>query len=292
MLGDSASHSDQLTKHRKSSLRTPHPLPQPGRDFGSKPRHTSRLSTYALSVAASSFVSKFGSHIKTFKNLLRNEVRAVFLATRRKNDASLIMTMCLQLMFTSAVTLLQGATSILAILDMDSESFFPVYCLSMISWVAISQLLLLTFDRVIRRHEKEAMLQNSGVWESARREVREAFRVPTTLESSSLSDSNSAFPDNVTYRSAKTASSIISDPFRSRRSSLSSRVHSRSYTERELSPGLDLMYEGPSPGAALSIVSLYPHPTTNLASSPVPSSPRSTISSSTHILPMQGRSND
>ena len=75
--GGSIWHSDHLTKQRKSSLRTTHPLPQPGREFGGNPRHTGHLSTYALSIAASSFVSKFGSHVKTFKNLLRNEVRAV-----------------------------------------------------------------------------------------------------------------------------------------------------------------------------------------------------------------------
>lgn len=69
-------HSDQLTKHRKPSLRTLHPLSQPSRESGSNTRHAGRLSTYALSVAPSSFVSKFGPHMKTLKNLLRNEVRA------------------------------------------------------------------------------------------------------------------------------------------------------------------------------------------------------------------------
>lgn len=72
-------HSDQFAKHRKPSLHTAHPLSQPSREFYRRPRLTSRLSTYALSVAASSLVSKFGLQIKAFKNLLRNEVRATFL---------------------------------------------------------------------------------------------------------------------------------------------------------------------------------------------------------------------
>jgi len=78
LFGGSTWHSDQLTKHRKSSLRTAHPLSQPNREFGHRPRLTSRLSTYAVSVAASSLVSKFGFQIKTVKKLLRNEVRAAF----------------------------------------------------------------------------------------------------------------------------------------------------------------------------------------------------------------------
>ena len=92
MFGGSTRYSDQFTRHRKSSLRTPHPLPQPNREFGNKPRHTNRLSTYELSVAASSFVSKFGSHIKAFKNLLRSEVRANSLVSQRRNNTSLIVT--------------------------------------------------------------------------------------------------------------------------------------------------------------------------------------------------------
>ena len=288
VFNGSAWHSDQFTRHRKSSLRTPHPLSQPTREFGSRSRHTGRPSTYALSVAASSFASKFAPHIKTFKNLLRNEVRAVSPVTRRMNNALLMhRDDYLQLVSTSAVTLLQGATSILAVLNVNSESSFPVYFLSMISWVVISQLLLFTFDRVIRRHEKEAMSQNSRVWEPAHREVREGFRVPTTRESSPLGANHPAFPDNLTHRSTMAASSIVSDPFRSRRSSWSSGVHSRPYAERELSPGLAPMHGRLTPGTTPSTLSSYPHLPSCLASSLVHSSPRSTIASSAHILPRQ-----
>lgn len=77
--GGSVWHSDQLTTHRKPTPRTLHPLSQPSREFGGNRRHAGQLSTYALSVVASSFVSKFGSHVKTFKNLLRNEVRTASL---------------------------------------------------------------------------------------------------------------------------------------------------------------------------------------------------------------------
>lgn len=163
---------------------------------------------------------------------------------------------------------------------MNSGSFSPVYCLSIITWVAISQLLLLTFDRVIRRHEKEAVWQNSHFWEPARREVREVFRVPTTRESSLLGSSNLTFPDNVTYRSEKAASSIVSDPFNSRRSSWSSGYH----PEQGLSSTLDPMLEGPGLGRRLSTVSSYLLPHDSLPPSPTPSSSRSTIRSSTHIL--------
>jgi len=82
VFGGSAWHSDQLTKHRKPSLHTAHPLSQPSRELGFSPRLTSRLSTYAVSVATSSLVSKFGVQIKTFKNLFRNEVRVVFSVVR------------------------------------------------------------------------------------------------------------------------------------------------------------------------------------------------------------------
>lgn len=173
-------------------------------------------------------------------------------------------------------------------INMNSGSFFPAYCLSMITWVTISQLLLLTFDRVIRRHEKQAMLQNQNSWEPARREVRGVFRVPTTRESSLLGSSNLTFPDDVTHRSEKTAGSILSDPFGSRRSSWSSSLSTRSYTQpRELST-LDPMLWGPAPGTPLSTISSYLHPPECLSPSPVPSSPRSTVLSSVHILP--GRS--
>jgi len=172
-------------------------------------------------------------------------------------------------------------------INMNSGSFFPAYCLSMITWVTISQLLLLTFDRVIRRHEKQAMLQNQNSWEPARREVRGVFRVPTTRESSLFGSSNLTFPDDVTHRSEKTAGSVVSDPFRSRRSSWSSSLSSRSYTERELST-LDPMFWGPAPGTSLSTISSYLHPPECLSPSPVPSSPWSTVPSSTHILPSGG----
>jgi len=174
---------------------------------------------------------------------------------------------------------------------MNPESVFPVYCLSMLTWVSISQLLLLTFDRVIRRHEKEVMLQNPGFWEPARREVREVFCIPTTRESSLLGGSNLVFPNNVTRRSARTASTIVSDPFRSRRSSWSSRIRSRSYTERELSSGPDPMRERPAPSPTLSTMPSCVHPPECLASSPDPSSPRSTVASSTHTRPGQSRCN-
>lgn len=170
---------------------------------------------------------------------------------------------------------------------MSSESSLPVYYLSMISWVIISQLLLFTFDRVVRRHEKEAMLQNSDIWEPTRREVRETFRVPTTREGSLVGGSNLAFPDNLTHRSTTTASPMASDPFRPRRSSWSSGVRPRSYSERGLSPRPDPTRAGQSPGTTSSTVSLYPHPPVYLASSPVPSSSWSTIASSAHILPRQ-----
>ena len=83
VFSGSAWHSDQLTKHRKPSLRTAHPLSQPNRELSLEPRLTSRLSTYAVSVATSSLVSKFGLQIKTLKNLLRNEVRTAFSVIRR-----------------------------------------------------------------------------------------------------------------------------------------------------------------------------------------------------------------
>lgn len=167
---------------------------------------------------------------------------------------------------------------------MNSGSFFPTYCLSLITWVTISQLLLLTFDRVIRRHEKEAMLQNSRLWEPARHEVREVFRVPTTRESSLLGSSNLTFPDNVTFRSEKAASSVISDPFSSRRSSWSSTVGSGSNPEQGLLSTLDPMLDGPGFGTRLSTVSSYLLLQESLPPSPSPSSSRSTIGSSTHIL--------
>jgi hypothetical protein len=167
---------------------------------------------------------------------------------------------------------------------MNSGSFFPAYCLSMITWVAITQLLLLTFDRVIRRHEKEATLQNSHLWEPARREVREVFRVPTTRESSLLRSSSLTFPDNVTYRSEKAASSTLSDPFDSRRSSWSSTMGSGSRPERGLSAALDPMLGGPGLGTRLSTISSYLFPQESLPPSPTPSSSRSSIRSSTHIL--------
>ena len=167
-------------------------------------------------------------------------------------------------------------------INMNSGSFFPAYCLSMITWVTISQILLFTFDRVIRRHEKSAMLQHPSFWEPARREVREVFRVPTTRESSLLG-SSLTFPDNVTHRS-----SIVSDPFRSRRSSWSSSVASGLSTEQEFLLRLDPMFEGPDPGTSLSTISAYFHPPEWLHPSPAPSSPRSSVLSSTHIL--SGRS--
>ena len=180
-------------------------------------------------------------------------------------------------MLSSAVTLLQGVTSVLAVIATNSESFFPAYCLSMITWVTTSQLLLLTFDRVIRRHEKEAILQNPGLWEPARHDVRGVFRVPTTRESSLFGGSNLTFPDNTTPRSVKTANSIISDPFRSRHSSWSSRMGSRSHTEREPSSRLDPMLEGPASETTLPPISSYLHPPECLPSPPIPSSPRSTV---------------
>lgn len=175
---------------------------------------------------------------------------------------------------------------------MNSGSFFPAYLLSMITWVAISQLLLLTFDRVIRRHEKEAVWQNSNFWEPARREVREVFRVPTTRESSLLGSSNLTFPDNVTYRSEKAASSIVSDPFSSRRSSWSSTMNSGYHPEQGLSSTLDPMLEGPGLGRRFSATSSYLLPQESLPPSPTPSSSRSTIRSSTHILAGRGEGND
>jgi len=173
-------------------------------------------------------------------------------------------------------------------INMNSGSFFPAYCLSMITWVTISQFLLLSFDRVIRRHEKEAMLKNPSFWEQARREVRGVFRIPTTRDSSLLGSINPAFPDNVTHRSENTTGSIVSDPFMSRRSSWSSSVGSRSSTEQELLSKLDPMREGPDPMTTHFTIPSYLHSPEWLSPSPAPSSPRSTILSSAHILP--GRS--
>ena len=191
-------------------------------------------------------------------------------------------------MFTSAITLLQGVTAVLAGTETKPESFFPAYCLSMINWVIISQVLLSTFDRVIRRHEKEAILQNSSAWESPRREFREVFRVPTTRGGSSFGGSYFTSPDNVTHRSAETSSYMVSDPFRSRRGSLSSRMRSKSFTERELLSRLDPMREEPTPGTSTTSSHLHP---LECPASPVPSSPRSIATSSTHILPRQTRGN-
>ena len=161
---------------------------------------------------------------------------------------------------------------------MHSESSFPVYCLSLVTWVIISQLLLLTFDRVVRRHKKEAILQNSGVWEPASRDVREVFRAPSTREDSLLGGRNLTYPD--VPRSARTSSSIISDPFRSRRNSWSS----------ELSSGLDPMHGGTAPGSIVSTISSSLHPQVCMTSSPVPSSPRSAVASTIHILPRKSSS--
>lgn len=171
-------------------------------------------------------------------------------------------------MFTSAVTLLQALTSALAVLDMNSGSFFPAYCLSMVTWVIISQSLLLTFDRVIRHHEKEAVLQNPGFWEPARREVREVFRVPTARGHNLFDEGSLSFLDNVVDRNANAASSVTSDPFRSRRSSRSSRIRPGPYPECELPSRPD-----PIRGAPASL------------------SRRSTVASSTRPLPRQSMSN-
>ena len=188
------------------------------------------------------------------------------------------------------ITLLQGITSVLAGTETKPESFFPAYCLSMINWIIISQVLLSTFDRVIRRHEKEATLQSPSAWEPARREFREVFRVPTTRGGSSLGGSHFTSPDSVTHRSAETPSYMVSDPFRSRRGSWSSRMRSKSFTERELLPRLDPMHEEPTPGTSLPIMSPHLHPL-ECPASPVPSSPRSIATSITHALPRQSRGN-
>ena len=160
----------------------------------------------------------------------------------------------------------------------------------MINWVIISQVLLSTFDRVIRRHEKEAMLQNPGVWEPARREIREVFRVPTTRGGSSLGGSHLASPDSATHQSAETSSYRLSDPFRSRHDSWSPRMRPKSYTERELLSRLDPMCEEPAPGPSPPTTSSHLHSLEG-PTSPTPSSPRSSVTSSMHILPRQSMGN-
>lgn len=62
-------------------------LPQPIREFDRRPRLTSRLSTYAFSITASSIVSKFGLQIK---KLFRNEVGTALLVVQRRNNTLLI----------------------------------------------------------------------------------------------------------------------------------------------------------------------------------------------------------